>query len=113
MVRALTVVVFMSLLAAASPCRAADQWIEIKSPHFTVVSNAGQGAARNLAWQMEQIRSAVGAIWPWAHLDLDRPFVVVGAKDEQSMRVLAPRYWEEKGSMHPVSVWTEGADAYG
>jgi tetratricopeptide (TPR) repeat protein len=103
---------FVSVLAAAAPCRAADQWLEIKSPHFTVVSNAGQGAARNLAWQMEQIRSAVGAIWPWAHLDLDRPFIVLGAKDEQSMRALTPRYWEEKGSMHPVSVWVEGADRY-
>src|SRR5215471_4622432 len=103
---------FVSVLAAAAPCRAADQWIEIQSPNFTVISNAGQGAARNLAWQMEQIRSAVHAIWPWAHLDLDRPFIVFGAKDEQSMRMLVPRYWEEKGSMHPVSVWVEGADRY-
>jgi len=90
----------------------ADQWIEVKSAHFTVVTNSGQGAARNLAWQMEQIRSALGAIWPWTHLDLDRPFVVIGAKDEASMRALAPRYWEDKGSLHPASVWTGGADCY-
>jgi len=110
--RVSSVLAFVSVFAAAAPCRAADQWLEIKSPHFTVVSNAGQGAARNLAWQMEQIRSALGAIWPWAHLDLDRPFIVFGAKDEHSMRTLAPRYWEEKGSMHPDSVWVEAADRY-
>src|SRR5262245_21818166 len=111
-VRLAAAVSVLAFTGSAKSAQAAEQWIEVTSAHFTVISNAGQGAARNLAWQMEQIRSAVGVIWPWAHLDLDRPFVVLGAKDEQSMRALAPRYWEEKGSMHPVSVWVEGADRY-
>jgi tetratricopeptide (TPR) repeat protein len=109
------VVIWLSVagwFAQAAPCRAADQWIEVKSAHFTVVSNAGQGDARNLAWQMEQIRSALAVLWPWAHLDLDRPFIVIGVKDEASMRALAPRYWEEKNSVHPASVWVGGADRY-
>jgi len=110
--RVLIAMSFASVITLAAPCHAADQWIEIKSPHFTVVSNAGVSPARNLAWQMEQIRSALATIWPWAHLDLDRPFIVLGAKDEASMKALAPYYWEAKGSVHPTSVWVEGADRY-
>jgi tetratricopeptide (TPR) repeat protein len=110
--RVLAAVLFTSSMLAAAPCRAGDQWIEVKSAHFTIVSNAGQWSARNLAWQMEQIRSAMAAIWPWAHLELSRPFVVLGANDEQSMRALVPKYWEEKGSVHPISVWVDAGDRY-
>ncbi len=112
MVRRVVIALSVIALFAPAPCRAADQWIEVKSAHFTVVSNAGQGDARNLAWQMEQIRSALAVLWPWAHLDLDRPFIVIGVKDEPSMRALAPRYWEEKNSAHPTSVWIGAEDRY-
>lgn len=37
----------IAVIAAAAPCRAADQWLEVKSAHFTVVSNVGQGEARS------------------------------------------------------------------
>jgi hypothetical protein len=110
--RAVITLSVLGWFMAAAPCRAADQWIEVKSAHFTVMSNAGQGSARNLAWQLEQIRSALGVLWPWAHLDLDRPFVVIGAKDEASMKALAPRYWEQKNSVHPTSVWSWDAAGY-
>jgi tetratricopeptide (TPR) repeat protein len=100
------------LIAAVAPCRAADQWLEVKSAHFTVISNAGQWSARDMAWQLEQIRSALAALWPWAHVDLDRPFAVIAVKDEPSMRAIAPKYWEEKGSVHPISVWAIGGDGY-
>jgi hypothetical protein len=100
------------LIAAAVPCRAADQWLEVKSAHFTVMSNAGQWSARDMAWQLEQIRSALTALWPWAHVDLDRPFAVIAVKDEWSMKSIAPKYWEQKGSVHPVSVWVIGGDRY-
>jgi hypothetical protein len=50
-----------------------------------VVSNAGDGRARNVAWQFEQIRAAIQIGWPWARVQLDRPVIVVAAKDENSM----------------------------
>jgi TPR repeat protein len=90
--------------------QAADQWIEVKSPHFLVTSNAGQGDARDLAWQLEQIRSAIAALWPWARVDLNKPLTVLVVRDEASMKALAPEYWERKGSVHPSSVSVDGAD---
>ena len=39
--------------------RAADSWVEVKSPHFTVVSNAGERAARSVASDWEQLRVAI------------------------------------------------------
>ena len=87
-----------------------DQWIEVKSAHFTVMSNAGQGSAKTLAWQLEQIRSAIAALWSWARVDLNKPLLVLAVKDEASMKGLVPSYWEKKGGVHPESVWVGGVD---
>src|SRR5262249_21665539 len=72
-------------LLSAGLLSAADQWIEVKSAHFTVISDAGQGAARTTAWQLEQIRNVLGTFWPWAHVDLDKPVVAFAVRDEASM----------------------------
>ena len=88
---------------------AADQWIEVKSANFVVTSNSGQGAARKLAWQLEQVRSAIATVYPWAKVDLNRPLSVFAVKDENAMKALAPSYWERKGGLRPVSVWVSGA----
>ena len=106
----LAIMLFASCGWTASRVEAADQWIEVKSAHFVVTSNAGAGSAKTLAWQLEQIRSAIAALWPWARVDPTRPLVVIAVKDETAMKALAPTYWERKNGVHPVSVWVGGAD---
>jgi tetratricopeptide (TPR) repeat protein len=104
-----------SILLAFAPARAraaADTWTETKSAHFTVWSNAGDRQTRDLLWQFEQIRFAVGTLWPWTQLDLAKPMLVLIGKNEESMKALAPRYWEQKGGVRPVSVWVTGADQH-
>jgi len=101
----------VSLLALTpAPARGADTWTEIKSAHFTAWSNAGDRSTRDLLWQLEQVRFAVATAWPWARTDLAKPMLVIAVKDEQSMKTLAPGYWERKGGVHPVSVWLTGTD---
>lgn len=102
-------VVLLALPAAAS---AADQWSELKTPHFTVTSNAGDSQTRSLAWQLEQVRSSMVTLWAWARVDLNKPLAVIAVKDENSMRALAPGYWEKRGGIRPASVWVTGADRH-
>jgi len=107
--------VSLVVLAAFVPSLSAadDPWIEVKSPNFTVVSNAGEGRARNVAWQFEQIRAAIQIGWPWARVQLDRPVVVVAAKDENSMKLLIPGFWEKSSrDSRPSSVFGTGAAAH-
>ena len=100
---------FLSAWAVA-PVAAADDWIEVKSAHFTVVSNASERTTRRLVWQFEQVRSATSALFSWAKTDLNRPLSIILVKDENSMRALAPEYWEGRRSIRPASVWTGGPD---
>jgi tetratricopeptide (TPR) repeat protein len=99
-------------MAWAQAALAADSWVEVKSPNFTVLSNAGEGRTRNVAWQFEQIRAALLAGWPWARARLDRPVYVIAAKDEATMKALAPKYWEERGTIRPASVFVTAPDRH-
>jgi TPR repeat protein len=99
--------------AAWSPVFAGDTaWNELKSPHFTVISNLGERHTRSVAWQFEQARSAIAGVCPWARVDLSKPVTVLAVKDEASMRALVPQYWEEKKTVHPDAVWLESMDRY-
>ena len=103
--------VLSALLFSPRAVSAADQWIEMKSAHFTITSDAGKGATATLAWQLEQMRSEIGVLWPWAKLDLNRPLVVFALKDEQALRALAPAYWEKKnGGAGVATVWVSSYD---
>ena len=105
-VKAPVVFFVVAVLALFRPSlRAAEQWIEVKSAHFVLTSNAGEGATRNLAWQLEQIRSAIATLWPWAKVDLNKPLTVFVLRDESTMKALAPSYWEQKNGLRPASVW--------
>lgn len=94
------------------PQAAADQWTEITSEHFTVLSNAGESKARYIAWQFEQVRSAMRKGFPWAEVELNRPVEVVALKDEDSMRALVPQFWEQRGGTRPGSVFVSGWDRH-
>jgi hypothetical protein len=73
-------------LAAALVCvwphvaGAAESWTEVKSPNFRVVTNVGEGRARDMAWELEQARAAFAKLWPWARLAEGKAVVVVVAR---------------------------------
>jgi hypothetical protein len=91
-------------LVLPSISSAADTWLEIKSPNFVVLSNTNERRARDVAWQFEQIRGA--------RARLDRPVQVIAAKDEATMKALAPQFWEQRGSIHPDSVFVTAPDRH-
>jgi TPR repeat protein len=72
---ALAIALLHGTLARSAP----RTWIEVKSPNFTVVSDADEGSARGVAWQFEQARAAFTRLWSWARPRGGRPFVVFAA----------------------------------
>ena len=89
-----TLVFALALVASAAPAAAQRSWVEVSAPHLTVVSDAGAGRARDVAWQFEQIREALARTFPWVRLTGSRPLVVVAARNATTMRTLVPGLWE-------------------
>jgi hypothetical protein len=100
----------LSLLAIPAKLVSADRWVEVRSPHFTVSSNAGEADARRIANQIEEIRAAFLQTFPALRLDPGKPTSVIAVKNEDSMKVLLPDYWLAKDRMHPASVFMPGLD---
>ena len=90
---------------------AKDNWIEVKSPHFTVLSNAGEGQSRRLADQFEEFREMFHSTFPAFRLDLGKPLLIFAVKNEDGMKLLLPGYWEVKGHVHPWGIFVPGEAA--
>ena len=100
------------LLPMAPTGGAKDVWVEVRSPNFTVISNAGEKEARKVADQFEQFREMFHNIFPKLRVDLGKPLIIFALKNEDSLRALVPAYWEEKGRAHPSGLYIAGEDRH-
>jgi len=76
-----------------------DNWVEVKSPHFTVISNAGEHEAKRIAAQFEDVRGMFQQSFPKLHVDYGKPAVVFALKNEDSLKLLIPNYGQNKNAM--------------
>ena len=77
-------------LGAARP----DAWVELRSPHFTVYSNAGETEARTALLGFEGIRSVFDKVIPGLRVDPPKPMLIVVVEDESAMKRLFPKITE-------------------
>ncbi|HUI43218.1 MAG TPA: tetratricopeptide repeat protein [Terriglobia bacterium] len=97
--------------AVAAPARdKPESWVEVRSPHFVVVSNAGQKQARRAAYQFERMRAVFGAAFPHVQVDPATPIIVLALKDQKSFETLEPPEWLAKGQMNRTGMFQSGAD---
>ena len=89
-----------------------DVWVEVRSPHFVVASNAGEKQARHVAQQFEEIRGTFQVAFPKLRLDLGKPVIILATKNENSLKILLPAYWEQKGSVHPAGIYIPGEEKH-
>ena len=71
---------FLVLLAfsplSSLPAELHDTWVEVRSPNFTVISNAGEKQARKVADEFEQIREVFQNAFPRLRVDLGKPVII-------------------------------------
>jgi len=106
---------FAALLQWPASLRAADKsetWIEVRSPHFTVYTNGNEKQARRTADQFEQIRALFQKAFPKMRVDPGKPFLILAAKHENTLKTLLPDYWERKGGTHPAGMFVGGTERH-
>jgi hypothetical protein len=101
----LTLSILVAILIPESPAGARHEaWVEVRSPNFVIVSDAGEKQARKFAIQFEQIRDVFRQSLAVANAHPSPVITVLAAKDEATMRELLPEYWE-KGRSHVAGVF--------
>jgi tetratricopeptide (TPR) repeat protein len=95
------IVLLLPLLAAAlAPARdKPENWLEVRSQHFTVVTNANEKAGRRIADQFERMRSVFHVMFPHLSIETGSPIIVLAIKDEKVFRALEPQVYLAKGQL--------------
>ena len=76
------------------------QWLQVRSLHFTVISDAGEKQARHVLGQLERMRWVFQALYPKANIDPAEPIVVLAAKNNKTFQSLEPEAYLAKGQLH-------------
>lgn len=101
----------LSTLLAAT-LFAAENWIEVKSAHFTVYTPASEKEARNIAKQFEEIRALFHSAFPKLRTNPAQSVVIIAVKGEKGMKELLPEQYETKGHTHASGLYQEGFDKH-
>ena len=68
------------------------QWVEVRSPNFSVVTDAGEKRGREVAMRFEQMRAVFGALMVKANVNLPVPLQIVAFRNTKEIRQIAPLF---------------------
>lgn len=84
---------FVALLCSVSSAFASEpQWVEVRSPNFSVVTDAGEKRGREVAMRFEQMRSVFGTLVTKLKVNLPVPLEIVAFRNTKEMRQVAPLF---------------------
>jgi hypothetical protein len=71
------------------------QWVEVRSPNFSVATDAGEKRGREVAMRFEQMRAVFGDLMTKVKVTLPVPLQIVAFRNTKEMRQVAP-LWNGK-----------------
>jgi tetratricopeptide (TPR) repeat protein len=102
----------MMLMLAVLPASAStpDQWVEARSAHFVVLTNASDKEARRVASQFERMRMIFRMLLPAPDDDSSTPITVLAVKDRKSLQTLEPEAYLAKNQMDLAGFFLRSVD---
>ena len=94
--RSVAALLLASIALIAIPCHAKDdEWVEVRSPHFSVVSDAGDRRAREVALRFEQMYYVFGTLFSKKIVNLPVPLQIIAFRNTRELRDFVP-LWHGK-----------------
>lgn len=87
-----------------------ERWVDVRSAHFRVLTDAGEKEGRKVATGFEQMRKLVQTLGGEMVVDPAPPIVIVAVRDQAGLRQLLPMYWERRGGLRPGGVFLGDTD---
>src|SRR5689334_1837025 len=85
----------LSILLTVSAFAAEPRWLQVQSPHFVVITDAGEKRAREVVFHFEQMRSVYGSLMVRQKVNLPIPMQIVAFRNTKEMRQFVP-LWHGK-----------------
>jgi tetratricopeptide (TPR) repeat protein len=111
MFKRLAVVFLFCIPSSALANDSTDHWLEVQSPHFTVLTDSNEKQARRIASQFEQMREVFHTLIPnAAAADAGSPIIVVALKDKRGFQALEQEAYLAKGQLDLAGLFMSGPD---
>src|SRR6266550_4314945 len=88
----ISLILFFIAINSRSAIAGEPEWVEVKSPNFSVVTDAGEKRGREVAMRFEQMRAVFGALITKANVNLPVPLQIVAFRNTKEMRQVAPLF---------------------
>ena len=95
------------LVLFSLPAFADQGWVEVRSPHFSVITDGGPKTGREVALRFEQMRTVFGQIFRRSKINLPVPLQIIAFRSGREMRSFVPVF---KGKPVEVSGLFQGGD---
>jgi tetratricopeptide (TPR) repeat protein len=100
-----------ALLVPAHRAHARDTaWVEVRSPHFIVMTDSSAKQATHLADQFERMRAVLHTLFPNAKVDAPAPILVLAPKDQKGFKALEPADYLAKGQLNLAGYFLQGPE---
>src|SRR5947209_18454491 len=80
------------LLFGASLSFADQQWVEVTSPHFSLLTDAGEKRGREVLVRFEQMRTAFGLLFQKVNVNTPVKLQIVAYRNSKELRQVAPLF---------------------
>ncbi len=107
--RTLLRLLFVTGLAALSFAKT-ESWLEVRTPHFVVLSNSNEKQARHVADQFERMRFVFHKVFPKARVDPGSPIIVLAVRDKKGFQALEPEAYLAKGQLNLAGLFLRATD---
>src|SRR5436305_7350151 len=98
------------LLCSASLSFADQQWVEVTSPHFSLLTDAGEKRGRDVLILFEQMRTAYGLLFHKVNVNSPVKLQIVAYRNSKELRQVAPLF---EGKPITLSGYFLGTGAHG
>jgi tetratricopeptide (TPR) repeat protein len=95
------------LICLAGARAEAQQWAEVRSPHFSVFTDGGEAKGRQVAERFEQMRAAFGVLFSRLKVNIPVPLQIVAFRNQKEFRGFAPLW---KGKPLELAGFFQGAE---
>jgi tetratricopeptide (TPR) repeat protein len=95
------IVVLAAYLAAlgGSAFASSEQWEEVRSSHFTVITDSNEKQGRHILDQFERMRWMFETLFPKANVDPVSPIMVLAARNAKSFQSMEPEAYLAAGQL--------------
>jgi tetratricopeptide (TPR) repeat protein len=110
MLRQFAYISFLAATVCGHAFAAPEQWVEVSSQHFTVITDSNDKQGRHVLDQFERMRWMFHELFPKANVDPAMPITVIATKNQKGFQLLEPAAYLAKGQLQLGGLFVKTPD---